>query len=89
MTQHTQSRKVLAASATPVVLGVDTFSVTLTQPGVHNFSLDYVELPAASAAEADKLVIGRAILHQVSGRSSVALAIGTVVPRPCCEIFVP
>lgn len=87
--QHTLSRKVLAASATPVVLGVDIFSVTLTQPSVHNFSLNYVGLPAASTAEADELLTGRAILHQVSGRSSVALTVGTVVPRPCCEIFVP
>jgi hypothetical protein len=53
---YTLSRKVAANLAKPVVLLVATFPSRLTQPGVHDFGIDYVEVPVASAEEAQSLL---------------------------------
>jgi hypothetical protein len=53
---YTLSRKVPADLAQPVILVVATFPPTLAQPGVHDFGIDYAELPVASAQEAQNLL---------------------------------
>lgn len=53
---YTLSRKLPARLAQPVVLVVATFPAARPQPGLHDFGIDYVELPVASAAEARELL---------------------------------
>lgn len=53
---YTLSRKVVASLAKPVILLIATFPQRLTQPGLHDFGIDYVEFPVASADEAQQLL---------------------------------
>lgn len=53
---YTLSRKVPADLAQPVILVVATFPPALPQPGLHDFGLDYAEVPVASAAEANDIL---------------------------------
>jgi hypothetical protein len=53
---YTLSRKARPGVAQPVVLFVATFPPLLTQNGVHDFGIDYVEQPVASAQEAQDLL---------------------------------
>ncbi|RZK24317.1 MAG: hypothetical protein EOO56_01860 [Hymenobacter sp.] len=53
---YTLSRKAPAALAQPVVLVVATFPPARPQAGVHDFGIDYAELPVASPTEAAALL---------------------------------
>jgi hypothetical protein len=53
---YTLGRKALTGLAEPVVLFVATFPPDRTQAGVHDFGIDYVEQPVASAEEARELL---------------------------------
>jgi hypothetical protein len=53
---YTLGRKTLAGLAQPIVLFVATFPPDLTQAGMHDFGIDYVEQPVASADEAYDLL---------------------------------
>ena len=71
---YTLSRKVPASLAQPVMLVVATFPPTRAQPGLHDFGLDYAELPVASAAEASDLLAqfdhGQAALFRAKCRAA-------------------
>ena len=53
---YTLSRKTIPSLAPAVVLIIATFPPVLTQTGVHDFGIDYCELPVASADEAAALL---------------------------------
>jgi len=53
---YTLSQKMPADLAQPVLLVVATFPPAVTQPGVHDFGIDYAEQPVASAEEAHDLL---------------------------------
>lgn len=53
---YTLSRKAMPGVAQPVVLFVATFPPQLTQDGVHDFGIDYIEQPVASTQEAQDLL---------------------------------
>ena len=53
---YTLSRKAPASLAQPVILVVATFPPALPQLGLHDFGLDYAEVPVTSAAEAHELL---------------------------------
>jgi hypothetical protein len=53
---YTLGRKTLAGLAQPIVLFVATFPPDLTQAGMHDFGIDYVEQPVAPTEEAHDLL---------------------------------
>lgn len=53
---YTQSHYLAAGAPQPVILLVATFPPVLTDVGFHDFGIDYLERPVASAAEAQELL---------------------------------